>query len=483
MLWIALSRPSFASSAMSEPGSKAVDQEDSRAAQRVRDAAMIIGCGLLMLCWIASFGAPPEDRPLLGDELRYFRVGGAWASGNQATLDPLWPPGYPALLAGWIRARGDLGGFQIAQAGLHLVAALLLCLLGLRLSGKRTVGLVAGLLLAVDPQIAFYAWTFWPETAHLLLLLLSLLLAFTGTPRARDSLALGAAAGAMLLLKGLATPFVPLLLAGPALRSSAPGRWRLAGLALLSFVLVVSPAILHNGKRYGFWGVSDSSALNLYLGLSDSSRSSLLDSGFVNAGYRSYMSGGADRLEREATMRAKLVSLVKERGVFRILKEQFPQQYQRLFNVESVLSGALAGGSLERTDRGFRPPRPESSRWLRRVEALLFGVALLAGPIGLAQLLKSAGPRALGIVAWSIYLLILFYVVQANVRYRVPLLPVLHLGAATASSAVLDRLRGRAAPRVGGWTWIAALSVSAVLLWFAFSVPAVGPASLREAGA
>lgn len=447
--------------------------------------------GLLLLAALLQFGLArlegTSPRPLSGDEKRYVAVATAWAAGEPAELDPLWPPGYPATLTMLLRCGHSLTWVIAFQIIALLVAGGALAGVAREAGASPPVAALAGSLLVLDPEVAAFARLFWPEVLHLALLLVALWLAMLLLPKSLATspiesplsarrfrpllLALfGAFLGAAIAVKSLMLPFVPLLVL-PLLRAPSP-RERLARglLILLPFLLVLTPVLLFEHSRSGAWGIGDSARFNLWVGLNDRSPRSLVEDRTWSE-YLLYQESGATFAERQSVLARRLRDLVEARGVPAILAGQFPRQYFRLFDRESYFSAMLpAGGNRFLAGEGYRDAPRTLARFLGNFEILLYATILLCAPFGLVRLVRERRRGALWIVGLLAYQLGLFYFVHVKARYRLTLLPLLILGAAWAAQTVWRRSREGELPisrvdlALGG-------AGGAVLLFFAFGAP------------
>lgn len=443
-----------------------------------RAAVGILLAGVVMQGAIAALGVPPAGRGLAGDEQMYVRVAGDLAAGRAVELDPLWPPGYPVLLGAWVSLTGSLLGFFALQVLAHLVAAALLARLGWCLTGDWRVAGLAATFLAIDPQVAAFAQTYWPETLHLALVVALLVAATEGIESDRGAVAFGAGLGAALLLKSLLTPFVPVLLFSALLGGLPRARWRRAALAAGVMALLLAPAVWSNHRRHGFWGVADSTRFNLALGLADRSPRSLRDDG-AYAFLLEYQASGATFADRQRALGQRIRGELERRGAAAILAAQLGRQYFRLFDRESYFAAMLPGsGALAAIGQGFRDPPAALAATLGLLGALLYGVVLITAPFGGLLLLAKRDRRAWLPLAFVGYQVALFFFLHVKARYRLPLLPVLDLTAALALVQLADRFRGRPVERwsSGRWAvgWIGGAVGGALLLLFGFGAGLLG---------
>lgn len=170
-----------------------------------------------------------------------------------------WPPGYIAYLAGHLKLGLGLGGARITQAFLSTLLVPMIFLLGRqaardagRPDGAR-VGMAAALLVAFHPTLVAYAHYLWSETLFLTLFTGALLLIHTARMRASGPLALaaGLAMGASCLVKVLPLYLVPLLavwvIAGTPTRRGV----RVAVLLMAGTMAVILPWTARNYAAYG----------------------------------------------------------------------------------------------------------------------------------------------------------------------------------------------------------------------------------------
>jgi hypothetical protein len=163
-----------------------------------------------------------------------------------------FPPGYPLFLA----ALSKLGitttrGMELAGACVGAVTVLATGLLGRRIGGRSSVGLVAAGLVAISPALVAAAGSSMSETLSVPLLVL-VLLAATWAARSRTILAwlgVGALAGVLALVRS-EDLLVGVLLV-PAAILAVPGKpWRVqlarVAVALVATAAVVSPWVVRN---------------------------------------------------------------------------------------------------------------------------------------------------------------------------------------------------------------------------------------------
>ncbi len=414
--------------------------------------AVLVLLAILLQLGLALLEGPlwgPSQRALSGDEKRYVEVATAWAAGESAELDPLWPPGYPAIVAFVLRCGGTLSWVCGLQALALLVAGLALGRIAREAGAAPPVAALAAALLVLDPEVAAFARLYRPEALHLALLCSGLALAIRavrhegGRGVGLRLVVLGALLGLAIALKSLLLPLAPwLVLAVSVARRSAPegpagaSRWRLRParglLVALPLVAVLTPVLLFERAASGAWTLGGSARFNLWVGLTDRSPRSLAEDRTWEE-YLRYRDGGATFAERQAVLTGRLRALVQARGIPALVAGQFPRQYFRLFDRESYFGAALPPeGSRFLAGEGYRDAPPLLARLLGAVERGLYALLLLIAPFGLVRLLRERRPGAGWIAALFGYQWVLFWFVHVKARYRLTLLPLLVLGAAWA---------------------------------------------------
>lgn len=416
--------------------------------------------GILLLAALLQIGlarlegpfGSPQARSLSGDEKRYIEVASAWAAGEAAELDPLWPPGYPATVALVLRAGGSLSWVVGLQILALLVAGVALGRIALEAGLPAPLATLAGAFLVLQPEVAAFARLYRPEAMHLALFLVALWLAVRSTreesPRPLRLVLLGCVLAAAIALKSLLLPLTPLVvLATLWLPPTRPWRDRLVRglLVALPLVALLTPVVLFQHDRSGVWTVGGSARFNLWVGLTDRSSRSLAEDRSWEE-YLRYRAGGETFEARQDALTRDLRDLVAARGLSAIVAGQWPRQLFRLLDRESYFSAMLPpGGSRFLAGEGYRDPPPGLARLLGAVETGLYAGLLLLAPFGLVQLFRERRPGAGWVAALLVYQTTLFYFVHVKARYRLTLLPLLALGAVFAIESLRRRhLEGRA---------------------------------------
>ena len=188
------------------------------------------------------------------------------------------PPAYPLFLAAATLGRTEcIPAAKIANGVLGALAAVLLALLSARIFRHREIAIASGAAAALHPSFVLLSTDVQSEPLFLLFLLLAglFLLSASDRPTARLALAAGAMLGLAALTRSSALALAPLLLA-PLLDRRQPRHIgaKLAGAALLGFLLSLAPWTLRNALRFHeLLPVSDAGGVSLYAGNSGWTRS------------------------------------------------------------------------------------------------------------------------------------------------------------------------------------------------------------------
>lgn len=217
-----------------------------------------------------------------GDANRYLHAATELAQHGQypERTEPFFfrPPAYPVFLVAVTLGRTDcIPCAKIANSVLGAFAAVLLALLSARIFRHRRVAIATGLAAALHPSFVLLSTDVQSEPLFLLFVLLAglFLLAASDRPSANLALLAGAMLGLAALTRSSALALAALL-AAPLLdrRHSRRVGLRLAGAALLGFLLSLTPWTLRNALRFHeLIPVSDAGGVSLYAGNSSWTRS------------------------------------------------------------------------------------------------------------------------------------------------------------------------------------------------------------------
>ncbi len=422
-------------------------------------ALTLLALGLRLLAWRWH-----EQYALGGDETEYFNQALTLLRERRyAELNLMRPPIYTGFLAACVYLFDSLvQRLRLVQALLSALTVLPVYALTLRLFGMRRVALLAALLTALCYTLAARATELLSETVFLfgLTTLLWLLLGAGGAagraPSLRWALAAGLALGLLALTRSVALPLLPLgalwLLARGWQRRTPLRRWwaPAAGFAL-ACALTVAPWTLRNAVAYRALILIDTTgAENLWLD-NNPAASTPADPLGREAAKRELYALGEDRAARQ--------QLASQRGAEAIRTN--PGWFLAKAWGEAKRFFALEYFDDMRTRRAIWLPPAEV--WLR----LLLGDALwllllFAGTSGLwlagkgslpsssslggehksrqkakgsfvASVWRRGGARLLErlsdprwvLVPWALYTLLTAMIFHVELRYRLPLYPVL----------------------------------------------------------
>ncbi|MBN8728299.1 MAG: glycosyltransferase family 39 protein [Xanthomonadales bacterium] len=373
------------------------------------------------LLWYAYYGH--GAKPLIGDEQHYqatalsILTGGSWMQGS------IWPPLQPLLLAATYRIFGvHVLAAQVLQGLLFIGCGVLLRDLWRQLGGGVRAANAATALFLLSPGIAAYAQWLWPEIPHLALLLAALCL-LARAPAPGRGFAAGACIGLAILAKSLLAGFWPVFLLA-FVRGHRP---RFAWAAALAFAgglaLPTTPALLEGWHRHGRPMIADSSAYNLWIGLTDRWRSDYVE----DMGGRTlpaFLASGETPAERNALYLDKARTLVERQGLLPTLAEQSGRQYFRLFSAKTPLVSQLPGPACAGHLSVYRTP-PWLTRTLTLGNDLAHALILAAAALGVACWRRRPGRMMAIIAVFSAYQLALFLVLHVKARFLLPMLPFL----------------------------------------------------------
>lgn len=393
---------------------------------RLATGWIVVAAGWLilnaMLAW-AYYGA--AAKVLVGDEASYQDRSLALLAGVYPTSSFIWPPGQDFFLAA-INAIAGSGVLtvQLVQIVLLIVCAWLLVVIWRALDGPRAAFFACALLL-LNPSTLGYAWWLWPETEHLACLLGALaLVALPGQRRLLRALLAGLLIGFALLLKSLLAAFWPVFLLFFVHRESS--RWRIETRAIAGFVLAlgiaVAPAMLHGWQETGRPMIADSSIYNLYVGLSETSRSDYIQEADGPA-LAAFLSSAPTPQARNAIYTAHVRNLLAERGWFDTVKAQLGRQYFRLFSAKTLLVSQLPGAACAGRINAY-------AQTSMRVPLVALAYAshillLVMAAFGIACWRRWRAPIAAFTLLLFGYQLALYLGLHIMERYIVPMLPFL----------------------------------------------------------
>ncbi|MEF3274352.1 MAG: hypothetical protein K6356_08125 [Chloroflexus sp.] len=419
-----------------------------------------------------------ELYPLGGDEAEYLAQALTLLQERRyVELRLMRPPLYPLFLAATILLVDSLvQHLRLVQAIISTLTAPLIALLTRTLARRvapqmppefaNRAGLLAGWLTALNYTLAANATELLTETLFLAGLSLFLWLVVQPSQRFWSALIAGLTLGALCLIRAVALPLLPLTAGWWLIGALVDGQWR-RGLAraatlILGCALVVAPWTVRNTLTYGGVIIIDTTgAENLWLDNDPAGREAVKAQLYAL---------GDDRLLRQR--------LATERGIAAIMLDpgrfvaKMGRELRRFFALEHtddmrarpaiwVPTGEVAArlllgdgiwllmllvGSFGLARRWSWPPSDIVSRWRRLGYELADARWLLGG--------------------WAAYVLLTTLIFHVELRYRLPLFPVLLAYTGIAGAA------WRAAPRTALPRWrptVAFLPIAAlcITLWHA----------------
>ncbi len=294
-----------------------------------------------LLLWRLYYAG--NSKTLIGDENYYLETALAIVQGGPWHSSYIWPPLQSLLIAALHSLFGHtVLTVQLAQTALLFGCAGLLRGLWREFSGNSAAADAAAALFLLNPSNAAYAQYLWPEITHLFLLLSLFYLLIKWPDSWRTAALAGICLGLALLTKSLLAGFWPLFLCF-FMRREKP---RVLLAPMLAFGLgafvVTAPTLISGYRDTGKPMIADSSAFNLYVGLTDRYRSDYVNDG-TGLLFQEYMASGSGPVQRNRAFLEKAQTLISSRGLFSTLVGQLQRQYFRLFSAKTLLLSQFAG--------------------------------------------------------------------------------------------------------------------------------------------
>ncbi|OGS41204.1 MAG: hypothetical protein A2506_00880 [Elusimicrobia bacterium RIFOXYD12_FULL_66_9] len=330
-------------------------------------------------------------------------------------------PGYSLALAPFL-ALGEAGVSlaRWAQMLLSAYTAVLACRLASALRLGRPAALAAGLFVAFHPMLVFFSARMMSETLFVALAI-GFLLAWLAAWRSgslRDAALAGLLGGLASLTRPVMLPYGGVLALVALWRRREQLRWAVLVAACgLAWTASLVPWTVRNwSAHHRFAPVVVQGGWNFYEGLTvdpDEVRSKRAQA----MGEESRALGLSDPFARDAYFSAKARAWIAEN----------PGEFLRLCAVKAARFWRFA-------------PEPPHSRFVRlgagAFTLLLFAAALAGLPA------VAAVSGAWFLFAWAAHLNLLHAVFASNLRYRLPIEPILAVLAGAGLAALLRRRRG-----------------------------------------
>lgn len=172
------------------------------------------------------------------------------------------PPGFPFIVAQVYRFGQNHRNIYLAQSLLGALSAMMLFLVLLRFN--LAVAIVSSLIFSFHPLMLLFTKQLLTENTHIFLMLLITLLAFRTLDNKVWALALGCVWGLLILTRSEGTLTVAPILVGIAILAKRNRLFKSA-IPLLIAAIVVSPWVYRNYKLLGHATLNTAGGLNFYM--------------------------------------------------------------------------------------------------------------------------------------------------------------------------------------------------------------------------
>ncbi|MFT5036464.1 MAG: 4-amino-4-deoxy-L-arabinose transferase-like glycosyltransferase [Candidatus Azotimanducaceae bacterium] len=197
--------------------------------------------------------------------------GFSWSAEAPYAPNPLRTPGYIYVLALLISVVGITGAALI-----QLVASSLIPVFGFyiaqRITGSKKAAIFTGVILAVDPMLAFLSFQFYTDTLFLLLFLPWLLLTFryAKNPNIKTLIICAILLGIAILVRPV-VQYVPILIALCIMWQFGKHNWHKSAIHIGVYFIIIgailTPWIMRNVATFDSPGLSAQSSFVLYTNL------------------------------------------------------------------------------------------------------------------------------------------------------------------------------------------------------------------------
>jgi 4-amino-4-deoxy-L-arabinose transferase-like glycosyltransferase len=400
--------------------------------------------GLLALLARLAFLALEPKSDLAGDEPSWIALADREVLRLRRPFSPFrsglifYPPLYPYFLAANAWLFGAFDAARITQAVLGGVTAAAITAVGTHIVSARG-GLLAGLLVAFHPELLWFAAHYWSETLFMAFFWWAVerLLAAGRTGRAGPALLSGLLWGLSALTRETALYMAPLAAGHLCLVGRGARRYLTPVIFSLGLLLTVAPWTWRNHVVFGgFVPISTFGALNLWQGNSHLSRDDLyVVSDSVEGSIAQY-----DLARREAR---KAILARQPFWIFEKVRR------------ETVPFWACCSEAVLHFERGaYEDPPPAAVLATFLSIAGVYALLLVGFLWSLRDLVRKPEGRFLVVLLLAYFAMHLAaYSVD---RFRLPMLPVLVVGAAGA-------LAGGWRPPYRWLSWAAVLLVGALI--------------------
>lgn len=349
--------------------------------------------------------------------------GFSWSTQAPYAPNPLRTPGYIYVLAGLISVAGITGA-----AIIQLIASTCIPLFGMYIAryitNSKKIGILTGVILAVDPTLALLSFQFYTDTLFLLLFLpwLLLTLHYAKNPSMKILVVSAILLGIAILVRPV-VQYLPLLIALCIFWQFGKSNWQKSvihvGVYFLIVGAILTPWIVRNVMIFNTPGLSAQTSFVLYTNLAPAIQSVAKGTNFLEErdsflSYAEYK-GDAITLENGDTYTQKAVAIMREHPeatLFVMSKSLFT------FFTNDGFHTLLAQLGYE--PRNFLP--------FLIVARLAWVLITLAGFIGACiYVFKIRTPSAIFIVTLVAYFALTSTIAGfgTNPRYRLPVDPII----------------------------------------------------------
>jgi hypothetical protein len=386
-----------------------------------------------------AFVLVEPSNKLAGDEWTWYRWAlapdGGVASAKVA-FSPFrnhmifYPPLYPYFIAAVHALAGSLTAVKIAQAALGAVLVVAIARIGAQALAPR-VGIAAGAIAALYPDLVWFAAHFWSETLFLAFIWWAMERVLAADIDPGVGVARAAAAGGLwglaVLTRETALYFLLVVAIWLAWKRGAAGRRRAAVFAFCT-ILTVAPWTYRNWKVFGtFIPVSTAGGQNLFQGNAKIER----DTTYVMV---DDVRGRVEQYRYAMRMGLQAIWERQPTWIFEKLYEQMPNFWEAdNLAIIHVKRGA------DTPPGGYGPTSIAVAWTVAGVTLFPYLLVLVGFVFGLRDL-----PWTRSTVLLFLFLLYynaLHIVTHGFARYRLPVMPIVFLVAAWAVAAPADRRR------------------------------------------
>lgn len=370
--------------------------------------------------------------PLESDYLGYWTIAnniysGQGIAGEDGKPTAFLSLGYPLLLSAFFAAFGPtIVVVKAVNVTLGVLSIALVYLAARRLFAFWTIPAIATFMLAIYVEAISYTSYVAKENLMIFLVAAQLLLVLSVSDRRRDLNAtlFGLATGCMTLVGNAGLALMPaLIVCVIVLMRNTAATLRYLAISALACGLLIAPMVLRNHNMFGSYSINNNGGFNLYVGNNPSATpyfTSIIDTPI-----------GPEWKQLRATF--------GERGGDVMLRD---------LAVQHILQnpGATFGLALRKAAAFWTPPIHTGQYQQGVVETLVRMVWLIEFcVIGCLFLMSAAQLRQQTWRVGVLWLLILgytavhmlFYVIY---RYRLPIMPVLCIGAALSADLMISRM-------------------------------------------